>query len=161
MPLPWKGCLCPQSTSFSSPLSLSLPISHLIFLVQSFSSSFCLLHQCLCLPISQSLLGEGVSPAPCLTNQAESFVRLGGNPAGILPAFLSLSLSVALVAEVAVSPMLPGFTHMLTHRRAGLVLDTHKHTHGKRLYFKLQPAWIRDLSLAPVACSRSDAQSRV
>lgn len=63
-------------------------------------------------------------PAVSLTNHISSSARVGGTPAGTLPTFLSLCLSVALAAEVAVSPMLPGFTHMLRHRRAGIVLGT-------------------------------------
>lgn len=64
-----------------------------------------------------------MSPAASLTNQILSSARVGGTPAGTLLS-LCLCLSVALAAEVAVSPMLPGFTHMLRHRRAGIVLGT-------------------------------------
>lgn len=69
---------------------------------------------------------EGVSPTISLTNQVVSSARVGGALVGTFPPFLSLShcLNMPLAAELAVSPMLPGSTHMLRHRRAGTFLGT-------------------------------------
>lgn len=106
--LPFSS-FCPSPSRISSSLcGPSLPLS------ASSITAFA--------PRSANPCREAVPPAPSLTNQLLSCVRVGGTPAGTLPAFLSLS--VPLVAEVAVSPMLPGSTHMLRHRRAGTVLDT-------------------------------------
>lgn len=120
MPLLRKSPLSPQSTSLL--LSLYLPVSYLFLVVWPLSSSFCLLHHCVCPPISQSLQGGCASGS--LSDHSASELCQSGWDTCWDPPSLPPSLSVPLVAEVAVSPMLPGSTHMLRHRKAGTVLDT-------------------------------------
>lgn len=73
--------------------------------------------------------------------------------AGPFPAlcFLCLSLSTTPAAKLAVSPMLPGFAHMLRQRGAA---QTKPHTSSRTAYFKPQTICIQRISETLTACDR-------
>lgn len=100
-------------------------------------------------PTSQSRKRRCRSPASWQLTPSERWTLW----AGLLPLLgsLCLSLSTRPAAKLAVSPMLPGFAHMLRQRGAA---QTKPHTSSRSAYFKPQTIWIQHVSLTLTACDR-------
>lgn len=124
VPLLWKSPLSPQSTSLF--FSLSLPVSYLFLVMWPFPSSFCLLHHCVCLPISQSLRGGCVTGSLSDHSGSELF-QSGWDTCWDLPASC-LALSLSLSASCSWSCCLTHASWIHSHAQTQKSRDSLRHT---------------------------------